>query len=105
LAPGQQGGVGAGLDDVAVVEDGDLVGVAPPRWRNTNAEQNAIWSGGVMCPPAGNTVKSVLEQWIVPDLDAPTATDRGDFCQSGVTRTGTAITRNVWAWYLWCSAT
>jgi hypothetical protein len=93
-----------------------------PRRISAATDQSDNWSGGVIFPPAGDTFKSVLGQWIVPDVDAPTENqwyyaaswvgidgwDGRQVCQSGVeceaTRTGTAITRNLYAWYEWYPA-
>ncbi len=92
-----------------------------PRKRLASAptETSTNWSGGVVYAPAGQSFEWIEGDWVIPDIDAPTENQwyycaswigldgdgSGDVCQAGVEsqvyRSGTAVTRQFYAWWEW----
>jgi hypothetical protein len=92
-----------------------------PRKRQAKegTETSGNWSGGVVYAPAGQSFKWIEGDWIVPNVDAPTAGQwyysaswigidgdgSGDVFQAGVEcevyRNGTSLTTNIYPWWEW----
>lgn len=82
-------------------------------------ETSTNWSGGVVYAPAGDNFKWIEGDWVVPNVDAPTAGQwyycaswigidgdgSGDVFQAGVEcevyRSGSSITTNIYPWWEW----
>ena len=92
-----------------------------PRKRLPEAgtETSTNWSGGVVFSPAGQSLRWVEGDWVVPSVDAPTQNQwyycaswigldgdgSPDVCQIGVEcevfQSGNSITRHVYPWLEW----
>jgi hypothetical protein len=88
-----------------------------PTTAGTETSNN--WSGGVIYAPAGQSFASVTADWVIPNVDAVTENTwyycanwigidgdgSSDVCQIGIEcavyRSGTSITRNIYAWWEW----
>jgi len=89
------------------------------RGNAAGTETSTNWSGAVVNAPAGDSFKWIEGDWVVPDVDAPTENQwyysaswigidgdgSNDVFQAGVEcevyRSGTSITRNIYAWWEW----
>ena len=85
-------------------------------------QTSSNWSGAVVNPPAGQTFKYVIGDWVVPDVDAPAqgqwyycanwigidGDGSGDVFQAGlqseVYQSGSSITKVLYPWWEWFPA-
>lgn len=86
----------------------------------TGVETKAIWSGSIVRPPTGQSVRWVTGGWTIPNVSSPSdgltyyaalwigiggASDEDLLCQVGVildvTTTGSKVTRDCTAWFMW----